>query len=80
MNARNGMLQTQRLSMTGDDDGRVEDGRVDDGSARGADDIGVERFQGHGIIRRGDERVAETTTTSSLRPPSCAALASRTSV
>jgi hypothetical protein len=24
------------------------------------DDLGVERFQGHGIIRRGDERIAET--------------------
>jgi hypothetical protein len=24
------------------------------------DDIGVERFQGHGIIRRGDEELAET--------------------
>jgi hypothetical protein len=25
-----------------------------------SEDIGVERFQGHGVIRRGDERLAET--------------------
>lgn len=30
------------------------------GEPQAPDDIGVERFQGHGIIRRGEEQVGET--------------------